>query len=171
MEVTLRELQPKDIQIVKGWLTARDNAKFLSPFFQNESMKEEQLAFFLMRRDKLTFLVQCDGIPVGVVGLTNIDEINRSAEIWCVVGDCNFRHKGVATESFVLTLKKAFGNLGLHSVNGWASDGNYTIRTFQRLGFTRIGRQRECHLQDGIFKDRLLFDILDNEFKVTSLPQ
>jgi RimJ/RimL family protein N-acetyltransferase len=166
MEVTLRGVQQADIPVLKPWLTAKENAKFLAPFFQNESIRDEQLALFLMRRDKRTFLVLCDGIPVGVMGLTNIDETNRSAEIWSVIGNPNYRRKGVSSTGFVLTLQKAFYDLGLHSVNGWAADGNFTIRIFQKLGFTCIGRQRECHLQDGVYKDRILFDILHNEFKL-----
>jgi len=72
----------------------------------------------------------------------------------------------VSSTGFILTLQKAFYDIGLHSVNGWATDGNHTIRIFQKLGFNYIGRQRECHLQDGVYKDRILFDILHDEFKV-----
>lgn len=166
MEVTLRDVQQVDIPLLKPWLTAKENTKFLDSFFQNESIRDEQLAIFLMRRDKRTFLVLCDGIPVGVMGLTNINKTNRSAEIWSVIGDCNYRRKGVFSIAFIQTLQRAFSDLGLHSVNVWATDGNPTIRIFQKLGFTCIGRQRECHLQDGLFKDRILFDILDSEFSV-----
>lgn len=166
MEVKLRDIKYEDVQTVKPWLTDKENAKFLDPFFQNESLRDEQLAFFLMRRDKLTFLILCAGTPVGVMGLTNINKINLSAEIWSVMGDIKFRHKGVTTTAYILTLQKAFNDLGFHSVNGWASDGNFTIRIFQKLCFTCIGRQRECHFQDGVFKDRILFDILHSEFKV-----
>jgi RimJ/RimL family protein N-acetyltransferase len=169
MQLSLREMQQADIRMMKAWLTAKENSKFLAPFFQNEFMMDEQLAVFLMRRDKRTFLILGAGTPVGLVGLTNIDESNRSAEIWCVVGDPNYRHKGVATTGFILALQKAFSDLGLHSVSGWASDGNFTVRVFQKLGFRCIGRQRECHFQDGVLKDRILFDILQHEFNVPSL--
>ena len=82
MEVALKEIQHDNIQIVKPWLIDKDNAQFLDPFFQNEDLRDEQLAFFLMRRDKRTFLIICDDIPVGIMGLTKIDEKNKSAEIW-----------------------------------------------------------------------------------------
>jgi RimJ/RimL family protein N-acetyltransferase len=165
MEVTLKTMRPEDIPMVKPWLTTGENAKWLSPFFQTSSLRDEQLAFFLMRRDKANFLVLCDDKRVGLVGLTNIDDHNRSAEIWGVIGDPGFRRKGISTLSFVLLLQRAFGELNLHSVNAWAADGNFTIRIFEKLGFARIGCQRECHLQDGVLKNRILFDILRQDFE------
>lgn len=163
MKVTIKDIQHDNIQIVKPWLTDKDNTKFLDPFFQNENLRDEQLAFFLMRRDKRTFLISCDDVPVGIMGLTNIDEKNKSAEIWSVIGNLEYRRKGVSTTGFILTLHKAFCDLNLHSVSGWAAEGNFTIQIFYKLGFTCIGRQRECHLFDGNFKDRILFDILNRE--------
>lgn len=166
MEITLRDMQQTDIPLLKPWLTDKENAKFLDPFFQNESIKDEQLAFFLMRKDRRIFLILCDGIPVGMMGLTNIDGINRSAEIWSILGEKTYRKKGVITVGYALALKKAFQEFGLHSVHAWILDGNFTIRVCEKLGFNTIGRQRQCHLIDGVFKDRILVDILHNEFEV-----
>ena len=166
MEVTLRDMQQMDIPVLKPWLTDKENAKFLDPFFQNESIGDMQLAFFLMRKDRRIFLILCDGIPVGMMGLTNIDEINRSVEIWSILGEKTYRKKGIITIGYVLALKKAFQELGLLSVHAWVVEGNYTISVCEKLGFKTIGRQRQCHLIDGIFKDRILFDILHDEFKV-----
>ena len=165
MEVTLRSVRQEDMPLIKPWLIAKENAKWLAPFFQNESMRDEQLALFLMRRDEVTWLVLCDGVAVGVAGLTNIDAVNRSAELWLVIGDTRYRGKGVSRLSYILTLQKAFFELKLHSVYGWVVDGNFPISSLQKLGFTCGGRQRECHLQDGVFKDRMLFDILHREFE------
>lgn len=165
MEVTIRDVQQADIPILRPWFTNKENAKWLVPFFQNETMRDEQIALFLMRKDKRTFLVICDGIPVGVMGLTNIDEINRSAEIWSLLGEKTYRKRGIISIGHVLTLKKAFQELGLHSVNAWVADGNFSIRIPERLGMKLIGRQRECHLLDGVYRDRILFDILRDEFK------
>jgi RimJ/RimL family protein N-acetyltransferase len=167
MEVTLRSVRQEDMPLIKPWLIAKENAKWLAPFFQNESMRDEQLALFLMRRDKLTLLVLCDGVGVGVVGLTSIDAVNRTAELWGVIGDPAYRRKGVSKLSYILIFQKAFFELKLHSVCGWVVDGNFPISTLGKLGFTCIGRQRECHLQGGVFKDRLGFDILDREFEAS----
>lgn len=166
MELTLRDIKYEDIPLLKPWLTDKENAKFMDPFFQNESLRDEQIAFFLMRKDRRTFLILCDSVPVGMMGLTNIDKINQSTEIWSLLGEKTYRQKGIITIGYVLTLKKAFQELYLHSVHAWVVDGNYTISVCEKLGFKTIGRQRQCHLFDGVFKDRILFDILRNEFNV-----
>jgi hypothetical protein len=71
----------------------------------------------------------------------------------------------VARLGFILTLQKAFFDLKLHSVYGWAVEGNYPISSLQKMGFTCGGRHRESYLQDGVLKDRILLEILDREFE------
>ncbi len=171
MEIALRVFQQVDIPLIKKWLTAKENSKWLSSFFQAESVTDGQIALYLMKRDRSTFVIECDGVAVGIMGLTNVDEINRSAEIWSVIGDGKYRRRGISSMGFILTLQRAFGEMRMHSVNGWATEGNFTIRIFEKLGFTLVGRQRECHLHDGLYKDRILYDILQGEFSTGPFAQ
>ena len=169
MDTLLRDIVPTDIPTIKPWLIDPQNAKWLDPFFQNESLRDEQLALFLMRREKKNYLIIYHDIPVGLIGLTDIDTINKSASIWSVLGHMSYRRKGITSLAYVLTLKKAFFELNLHSVNAWVADTNFSIRIFEKLGFYKIGRQRQCHMLDGILKDRILFDILHINFDEAAL--
>jgi len=170
MKVYLQELTYDDIKIIKPWLIDKDNAKWLDNFFNNENLKDEQIAFFLLKKNKKIFLVLYDTIPVGVVGLNDIDPINRSAEIWCLIGNKNYRRKGIAKTALYLTVKKAFYELDLHSVNAWVVADNVMKAGLEQLHFKTIGRQRECHMIDGTLKDRILFDILYDDFKNILCP-
>ena len=169
MDIKLREILQEDIKLLKPWLIERENAKWLDTFFQNEGLRDEQLAIFLIKKDRRTFMILNNEIPVGIMGITNIDKINESGEIWSLLGNKDFRNKGIITIAYVLTLKKAFYELHLHSINAWVAEGNFTIRVFEKLGFNVIGRQRKCHLMDGILKDRILFDLLRDEFDEDAL--
>ena len=169
MTTKLRDFNKNDLDNIYSWLTDSENSKWLDTFFQDVNLKIEQLMFFLMRKDKRVFIIEHDGVPVGIMGLTNIDEINKSSEIFGLLGNKEYRKKGVFTLAQYLAVKKAFHDLNFHSVNAWVVDGNYTIKICEKLNFKIIGRQRQCHMFDGVLKDRILFDILREDFDKVKL--
>ena len=53
----------------------------------------------------------------------------------------------------------------LRAINAWVVDGNAaSVRILEKIGFRRIGRQRQCHRIEGRRRDRLLFDMVSTEF-------
>ena len=124
-----------------------------------------------MKRGKKNYLVLYNDIPVGIVGFTDIDETNKSAHLWILLGDKTYRKKGIITVGQVLALKKVFHELNLHSINIWITDGNISKKASQKFPFKPIGRQRECHLVDGVFKDRIHFDMLRDDFEKEFMPE
>jgi RimJ/RimL family protein N-acetyltransferase len=164
MSVTIREITSADISIIKPWLIDSHNAKWLDPFFQNEGLRDEQIAFFLMRRDKKNYMLLCDNIPVGIVGFNDIDLVNRSAHNWVLMGNTGFRRKGLMTYGLMLALKRMFDELDLYSINIWIVEGNISTKTAENVNYTFYGRQRKCHLIDGVMRDRLHYDLIRPEF-------
>lgn len=171
MIIELREIVQEDIKTIKPWLTDKENAKWLDSFFQNEKLTDEQLALFLMKRDKKTYMVLYQGVPVGIAGLTEIDEINQSAHIWDLLGNKAYRKRGIIKAANMLVWKKAFFELNLHSVNSWITEDNVFTGVMRTHPMKTIGRQRECHMVDGVLKDRILFDLLKDEFDESALYQ
>ena len=165
MSITLVPMKATDVAIVKPWLTDPNNAKWLDPFFQEENLSELQIALFLIQRTKRTFLIDVDGIPVGVGGLTGLDTVNRSAEMWIITGNTPYRGRGVGTEVTMQLLEFAFGDCGLNSVIVRTVDGNPSARIAQRVGFREAGRLRGARLFEGEFRDYLIFDMLRADFE------
>src|SRR6058998_3597148 len=103
-------------------------------------------------------------LPVGVVGLTNVDRKFKTASLWAVLG--NKRYGGCTTEACGKLLTLGFNELGLQAVNAWTLETNVPAqRALERLHFRYIGRQRQCHCIDGRRLDRLLFDLLAAEHR------
>ncbi len=101
-------------------------------------------------------------LPIGVVGLTNVDRNFGTASLWAVLG--NKRYGGCTTRASSLMLTLAFTELGLRAVNAWTPDTNIAAqRVLQSLHFKYVGRMRQCHVLDGQPHDRLLFDLLAAE--------
>ena len=74
--------------------------------------------------------------PIGFVALINTDYIDRSGQIWYVMGDKNYRGKGLMTLAVELFLEIVKDELGLHTVYTWIVEDN--LRSIKVLEKKRI---------------------------------
>ncbi len=103
--------------------------------------------------------------PIGIAALDNINRQARSATMWGITGEKTFRSRGYATIGLSELLTRAFGELGLNSVNTWLVDTNPSRKVVERVNFRYVGRMRQCHLIGGELRDRLFYDILASEHR------
>lgn len=160
---------PELIRVVADWLSRRDNYEWLDFGNGKQILTPEWLKISTQRDTEVlrVFTLDDDRTPVGIVGLTNVDRTFGTARIWVVVGDKSFGARGRATQAASRLLTYAFRELNLRVVNTWIVEHNPSRRIAERLGFTLVGRQRQCHVIDGRPYDRLWFDILASEHKET----
>lgn len=164
------QLKPLDstesIEIAAGWIAEKDNYKWLD-FGQGRQPPTPLLIKIMTQKDTHVlrlFTTDEDNLPIGVVGLNNLNRLFRTATLWIVVGDKSRLRRGYATRASSKMLDLGFRELGLHTINTWIVDGNPSIRVAERLNFRFVGRQRECHFIDGRRRDRLMFDLLASEY-------
>lgn len=165
MDIQIRPLTQADLSPIQNWLQEEENVQWLATFFREGHLPDTRLAFFFMGRDKSTFIITLENEPVGVIGLVDIDTLNRSAHLWCLVGNKDYRRKGVASRAHNLLLNSAFNTMGLETVNLWVAQGNVSEGLYNKLGFTHAGTLRRCHLLKGELVDRLLFDMTRKEYE------
>ena len=152
------------IELAAGWLSECDNYKWLD--FGNGVQKVTPVTLKIMtQRDLHVFRLYTpddEDLPVGIVGLTNVDRNFKTASLWGVLG--RKRYGGYMTGACSRMLTLAFTELGLRAVSAWTVEINVAAqRVLERLHFRYIGRQRQCHVVDGQPYDRLLFDLLATE--------
>lgn len=165
MNLKLKKMETSDIKLVKSWLEDRNNNIWLDSVFQEEELNEAMLAIMLMKKDHKTYIIMAENEPIGIVGLNEVDDVNRSANLWNVLGDKAYKGMGVIREAQRQMLQISFAELGLHTVNVWIAEGNIpNIKNIEKLGFKRAGQLRESHWINGSYKDRWLYDILKEEF-------
>jgi len=160
---------PDLIRLVADWLSRKDNYEWLDFGNGKQILTPEWLKISTQRESEVlrVFTSDDDRTPVGIVGLTNVDRVFGTARIWVVVGDKTFGARGHATHAASRLLSYAFRELKLRAVNTWIVEHNPSRRIAERLNFTLVGRQRQCHVIDGRPYDRLWFDILASEHKET----
>jgi RimJ/RimL family protein N-acetyltransferase len=152
------------IELVAGWLGKYDNYKWLD--FGNGVQRLTPVAIKIMTQRRLhefrIYTADDGDVPVGVVGLTNVDRSFKTASLWAVLG--NKRYGGYTLPACSAMLTVGFTELGLEAISAWTLETNIPAqRVLEALHFRSIGRLRRCHYIDGRPFDRLLYDLLATE--------
>jgi RimJ/RimL family protein N-acetyltransferase len=103
---------------------------------------------------------------IGTCSLFSITRINRSAELGIAIWNKQYWGKGYGTEAITLLLGYGFNFLNLHSIFLIVNEDNpRAIQAYENVGFKHSARHRQSLFQDGKYKDTLLMDILEDEFR------
>jgi ribosomal-protein-serine acetyltransferase len=101
----------------------------------------------------------------GVVGLENVVELHRNAELGYWLRD-DATGRGLMTESAAVCLEWGFRVLGLHRVRvAAATDNHRSLAVIARLGFRFEGIAREAEWCDGRWLDHATFGLLEHEWQ------
>lgn len=152
MSISLRKFDENDIINKINWINNPANNQFLHYDLPLEYEKTKQ--WYLKNRDRedrFDAVIECNGIPVGLIGLLNIDFQNKKAEYYIAMGDASFKGKGIATKASHLLLKYAFDEIKLNRIYLYTEKDNIIAqRLFEKVGFKKEG----LLLNDIYFKDR-----------------
>jgi len=101
---------------------------------------------------------------IGIVGLSNIDYLHRTAEIGIFIGDKSYWNKGYGEEAMKLLLKYSFSYLNLRNVMLRVYSYNHSaIKCYEKIGFKMIGKRRNAIQFDMKEHDIIFMDILNDE--------
>lgn len=104
------------------------------------------------------------GFLIGVVGLTDIDLINRRAEFSCYIGP-EFQGQGYATKALKSLFLHGFRDLGLNRIWGESFSGNKAVEIFtKKLGMEIEGIRKEFYYVCGSYLDAHLVSVSAPKF-------
>jgi RimJ/RimL family protein N-acetyltransferase len=170
----LRPIEPDEFELVAGWLADERNSVWMDFGAGRRSVGALGLKAMCQRdlHCLRVFLSDEDDRPVGLVALSNVDHGFRTAEVWCVLGRKSAGPQDLTVRAVAALLEHGFMAMDLQAIFAWTVEGNRgSRRLLDRLGFTQVGRRRRCHVIEGELRDRLLFDLLAEEFQgFTELP-
>ncbi len=109
---------------------------------------------------------------IGNISLQEIDLLNRTAEVSCIIGEVDYWSKGIMTWALQHLIRHGFQSLGLNRL--WAGTAAVNLgmaRVFDKLGFAHEGiRKEDMYLSDK-FVDVLTFGLLKSMWKVSTSNQ
>lgn len=166
MRISIRPFKREDIPYKVAWVNDRENNMYLHYNLPLEIEKTEKwYEGVLERTDRFDATILSDGIPVGIIGLLNIDRVNQKAEYYILVGDCRHKKNGVATKASELILEYGFSTLGLNRIYLFTEAGNIPAqKLFEKIGFIKEGTLHSDIKSHGQFADRIVYGLLNKEW-------
>ena len=163
----IRTAADRDLETIAGWLALPRVARWLD-FGTERPMTALALKYAVSQGSQRLYTyapTDAEGdAPIGVVGLGSIHPRYRTALLWYALGEQHFAGRGLTGRAAAEVVRIGFQKLDLRAIHAWAVDGNEpSVRILERIGFRRIGRQRQCHHIEGQRRDRLLFDIVPGD--------
>jgi len=128
--------------------------------------KEGVLLRKLMDEEHIFAIVEKDTNKViGNCGIHNVSQVHRNASLGIFIGEKTFWNQGIGAEATNLLLDFAFNILNLHNIYlSVLSYNKRAIRCYEKIGFKKIGVQREFMFVSGKYHDVYLYDMLASEF-------
>lgn len=166
--LSIRPIVKEDINLLNKWKNDFDVFKNLGGGFQPISI--DQQSKWMDNMIDLTgnnkrFMITVSGHAIGVVGLYNINNINRNCEFGIYIGDKDYHGKGIGKEATQLVLNYAFNNLNLLKVKLLVNDDNFAYKMYEKLGFRKIGYYEKERFVDGNYIDVYLMELLRENFE------
>jgi RimJ/RimL family protein N-acetyltransferase len=168
--VALRDLARADIPAINAWRQDRFVTDPLGAPPRHISL-DVDLAWFdeyLRRRGTDVRCVICvgsDAAPVGIVSLTSIHPVHRSAEFHVMIGKRDLYGQGIGTSATRQMLRHGFLDLNVRRIYLSVLAGNTAaVRVYEKAGFRQEGVAKEAAYKNGEYEDVLLMALLRAEF-------
>lgn len=131
--------------------------KRIKSVMDEKNTSSELFEIHLSENDKL----------IGIVDIHAIDTYNRRCFVNCTIGDREYNGRQYEIEALKKSLVYCFEKLEMHKVGTTAFDFNTRwIEEVRQIGFKKEGELREHVLKKGVFRNKLIFGILSEEFEM-----
>jgi len=105
--------------------------------------------------------------PIGNIGLMNVCNIDRDAELGIFIGEKSEWGKGFGRNAIKLMLRYAFQTLNLNRIYLKVFENNLRgIKSYRASGFIEEGRMRQAKFSEGAYLDVVLMSVLRSEWLV-----
>lgn len=161
--ITLRPIRRSDLHILNKWKNTESVFMYLgggySPVSEDQQEKWMESVIDLTGNNRRFMIVDNDDKPVGMVGLYDINWINKNCNIGIYIGEEDARGKGYASEAVGIIEGYAYEYLNLRKIKSKANSENASaLRLWKRLGYTAIGEYKQERYVKGRYCDVTLME-------------
>ena len=139
-DIVLREFEESDIAKKVEWINNPANNQYLH--YDIPLNVDKTLTWFKNKDNskRVDCIIEYNGTPVGLIGLLQIDKLNKKAEYYITIGETEFKRKGIATKASKAIIDYAFNELKLHKVYLTVDARNDSaIKLYEKVGFKQEG--------------------------------
>ena len=170
MTIHLRELSKTDLPLINSWRNDHAVIDLVGNNFLYiaKEVDENWYENYLQNRQqnkRLTIVDTAKDLAIGTIQLTNIHQINKSAEYSIMIGDKDYWGQGAGLAATKEILNHGFNDLNLNRIYLTVLvENTRAIKLYVKAGFSEEGREREAIFKNGRFHDLILMAVLRKDF-------
>jgi len=169
--VSLRVLSHTDVEgNYRNWLNNEEVVRYNS-HGRFPQTPETLMSYVTAVRSSNTDLVLAvteknSGKHVGNISLQSINWVDRNAEIAFLLGELEYRGKGLMFDAGQLMIRHGFAALNLHRIYcGTSSENTAMLKLAEKLGMQQEGVRKEAIFKQDKYTDIIEFGILNRQRK------
>ena len=165
--INLRALEPEDLEFLFQiennevfWEVSHTQAPF-SKYLLKQYLENAHLDIFEAKQLRLIIEDQISLKPIGMIDLFDFNPLHKRAGIGILIHP-DFQKNGFASEALQLLISYSFTHLQLHQLFANITfDNSNSITLFSKHSFKKIGIKKDWTLNKGIYKDEILFQLIN----------
>ncbi len=144
IKLTYRPMKIEDATLRFKWENDLETNKYLGvaiPGGTDLAFHKNWVKCCLMDDGNKMFIVEADGRPIGMAGLRNIDKYDSNGFLTIIIGEAEFRGKGLGKEVTKHMIDYGFDDLELHKI--WLDvhvENIAGVKCYTACGFVQEGR-------------------------------
>ena len=166
-KVYLSPMNSDDYLKYVEWLNDYDIAKGINNYTNVVSINSEKEWLANAVNEKYIFAIICieNDELIGNISLTNVDYINKTAELGIFIGNKDYHSRGYGSEAIMLLLNYAFNYINLNNVMLKVYSFNIcAIKAYEKCGFKTFGIWKDSHYFNGKYVDEIFMNVLKDDF-------
>lgn len=166
--IYIRSIEENDIETIRSWNYDTEISNFFPsrwPISLNEQKKWFENQINNQSKKKLMIIDKSSNEAIGMIGLMQIDYINKNCEIGLTLGNKNYWGKGFGKIAMDLITNAIFNDFNFHLIYLTVMEENSrAIKFFEKCGFTTSGKLEDIHYKNGAYKTYLWMRLKKEEY-------
>lgn len=167
--IYLRALEPEDLEFIYAiennesvWEVSNTQTPY-SRFLIRQYLENAHQDIYEAKQLRLAICLSNTFEAIGLIDLFDFDPKNNRAGVGIIISRESNRNSGIGSEALQLVINYAFNQLQLHQLYAnIGSDNEISKQLFTKFGFQKIGTKKDWIKVDNIFKDEILFQLINN---------
>jgi diamine N-acetyltransferase len=168
--IYIRALEPSDLEFLYAiendqsiWEVSNTHTPY-SRFLVKQYLENAHQDIYEAKQLRLAICQDQDFPAVGLIDLFDFDPKNNRAGVGIVIQNQEDRNQKIGSEALDLLIQYAFYNLNLHQLYANIGEENVaSMGLFTKFGFQKIGVKKDWTLVNGVYKDEILFQLINNQ--------
>jgi diamine N-acetyltransferase len=168
--IYIRALEPIDLEFLYAiendqsiWEVSNTHTPY-SRFLVKQYLENAHQDIYEAKQLRLAICQDQDFPAVGLIDLFDFDPKNNRAGVGIVIQNQEDRNQKIGSEALDLLIQYAFYNLNLHQLYANIGEENVaSMGLFTKFGFQKIGVKKDWTLVNGVYKDEILFQLINNQ--------